>query len=213
MSVIFVSCCARAAARRPVGLSPLGQRAMEYCILQHIRQEYSASYISCTLRVCTTVCASMQLLSAHAAQEMHQSSSGSVSMAKEGAAGEGQTNSPCQPQEVPSHGSVPDVGPSRCMSALEMKKLHRGVSGRFTDDTQTQDAEHGLKKQQDVDKAVLRVFLEYARFGTRDKKARTLDVYRFMKLIRECSLMTSPDSAAAVDLIFCKVRVVCGTPA
>lgn len=91
------------------------------------------------------------------------------------------------------------------MSARELKRLHSGANGRLVDNTQAHEPEIWSKQQEEIEKAARRVFLEYARFGTRDKKAKSLDVYRFMKLIRECSLMTSQDSAAAVDLIFCKV--------
>lgn len=49
-------------------------------------------------------------------------------------------------------------------------------------------------------------FLAYARFGTRRPNARTLDVFRFMKLCRECALLGRPSELGAIDLVFYKVR-------
>eukprot|EP00892_Ulva_mutabilis_P008527 jgi/Ulvmu1/6046/UM027_0023.1 len=116
--------------------------------------------------------------------------------------------SPEQSKDVASPTSVQDDGLDRRMSARDLKKLHSGASPGLMDDMQSPGSELCVKDE-DTEKAVRKVFLEYARFGTRDKKAKTLDVYRFMKLIRECSLMTSADRAAAVDLIFCKGTMFC----
>lgn len=105
-----------------------------------------------------------------------------------------------------SNEAAPEDALVGCLSARDVRRLHSGVHRRSMDaEAQSHNLEEHASKQEDIDRAVRKVFLEYARFGTRDKKAKTLDVYRFMKLIRECSLMSSPDNAAAVDLIFCKV--------
>jgi p25-alpha len=56
-----------------------------------------------------------------------------------------------------------------------------------------------------VKNQVRRVFLEFARFGTRSE-TKCMDVYRFMKLCRECELLTRPEDAASVDLIFYQVH-------
>ena len=49
------------------------------------------------------------------------------------------------------------------------------------------------------------VFLEFAQFGTR-ASVKTMDIFRFMKLCRECALLSKPSDASSVDLIFYKVR-------
>lgn len=50
------------------------------------------------------------------------------------------------------------------------------------------------------------VFLEFARFGTRES-AVTMDIFRFMKLCRECGLLSRPSDASRIDLVFYKVRL------
>lgn len=50
-----------------------------------------------------------------------------------------------------------------------------------------------------------RVFLEFAQFGTRNA-AKSMDVYRFTKLCRECDLLPQPQDTPSINLIFYKVR-------
>lgn len=51
---------------------------------------------------------------------------------------------------------------------------------------------------------VKRVFLEFSQFGTRSE-AKTMDVYRFTKLCRECDLLPHPHDTPSINLIFYKV--------
>jgi hypothetical protein len=53
--------------------------------------------------------------------------------------------------------------------------------------------------------ALRSVFLEFARFGTRTN-GKTMDIFRFMKLCRECCLLAKPSDASSIDLVFYKVR-------
>jgi len=50
----------------------------------------------------------------------------------------------------------------------------------------------------------LQVYLEFARFGTREAKV-TLDSRGWMKLCRECALLGDDLTPTDCDLIFCKV--------
>lgn len=103
---------------------------------------------------------------------------------------------------------APENALSDCMSARDVSRMHSEARRDSLDaPPESQGSQIDETQQADIEVAVHKVFLEYARFGTRAKTAKTLDVYRFMKLIRECSLMASPEHAAAVDLIFCKVCV------
>lgn len=50
-----------------------------------------------------------------------------------------------------------------------------------------------------------KVFLEFARFGTRSH-TKHMDIYRFMKMCRECGLLLRQQDVSSIDLIFYKVR-------
>lgn len=49
-----------------------------------------------------------------------------------------------------------------------------------------------------------KVFLEFARFGTRSQ-TKHMDIYRFMKMCRECGLLLRQQDVSSIDLIFYKV--------
>ena len=51
------------------------------------------------------------------------------------------------------------------------------------------------------------VFLEFAQFGTR-ANAKSMDIFRFMKLCRECQLLPKPSDASSIDLVFYKVHAL-----
>ena len=52
---------------------------------------------------------------------------------------------------------------------------------------------------------VRNVFLEFARFGSRNTETRGLDVYRFKKLCVECKLVRDTKALPCIELIFFKV--------
>eukprot|EP00892_Ulva_mutabilis_P012039 jgi/Ulvmu1/9207/UM005_0307.1 len=50
-----------------------------------------------------------------------------------------------------------------------------------------------------------KVFLEFARFGTRSQ-TKHMDIYRFMKMCRECGLLLRQQDVSSIDLIFYKYK-------
>lgn len=62
-----------------------------------------------------------------------------------------------------------------------------------------------FKNDQELEEALLAVFLEFARFGNRSD-SKHLDSFRFMKLCRECCLVSGLGDTQCVDLIFYQVR-------
>ena len=69
------------------------------------------------------------------------------------------------------------------------------------------EAQERRQLRRERNAALRAVFLEFARFGTRTDSTQ-MDVFRFMKLCRECCLLTSPTDASSIDLVFYKVRPV-----
>ena len=49
-----------------------------------------------------------------------------------------------------------------------------------------------------------KVFIEFARFGTRSQ-TKHMDIFRFMKMCRECGLLLRQQDVSSIDLIFYKV--------
>ena len=74
-------------------------------------------------------------------------------------------------------------------------------------DSQPEQSTHRLQLIRGVCVQMKRVFIEFAQFGTRSE-AKTMDVYRFTKLCRECDLLAQPQDTPSIHLIFYKVRIV-----
>jgi hypothetical protein len=98
--------------------------------------------------------------------------------------------------EIPAQGSVSskDVGPFYASTPT----LQDNEQELQVDSVDTNDVA-------EMNRQLRRIFLEFARFGTRSQ-TKTMDIFRFMKLCRECSLLTDPRHVSSIDLIFYKVR-------
>jgi p25-alpha len=85
------------------------------------------------------------------------------------------------PPQQPQPATVQQSGPSATQPQMQPK----------SEQAQRSAALHSL-------------FLEFAQFGTRST-VKSMDIFRFMKLCRECSLLSKPSDASSIDLVFYKV--------